>query len=154
VLPVPVSAHRQVLAAYDKIAAVDRPELWTALRSREDVLVEAKTVDERVRAGERLPLAGLLVVVNDNVELAGAGKPEAGAVAVRRLVRAGALALGKTGPGPRGEITGWRSAWSTWWSGRSRWAPVRWLRRSTGSSGSDRREGWCPRPEFPVVAGA
>lgn len=110
VLPVPVSAHRQVLAAYDKIAAVDRPELWTALRSREDVLVEAKTVDERVRAGERLPLAGLLVVVNDNVELAGAGKPEAGAVAVRRLVRAGALALGKTGPGPRGEITGWSSA--------------------------------------------
>lgn len=104
--PAPVSAHRQVLAAYDRIAEVDRPELWTALRPREDVLVDAKAVDERVRAGEPLPLAGLLVAVKDDVDVAGlpttAGcpsygyTPESSAAAVERLVRAGALVIGKT----------------------------------------------------------
>lgn len=104
--PAPVSAHRQVLAAYDRIAEAGRPELWTTLRPCEDVLVEAKAVDERVRAGESLPLAGLLAAVTDTVDVAGlpttAGcpaldrAPEESAVAARRLTEAGAVVLGKT----------------------------------------------------------
>jgi allophanate hydrolase len=104
--PAPVSAHRQVLAAYDRIGEVDRPELWITLRPCEDALVDAKAVDERVRAGESLPLAGMLVAVKDNVDVAGmpttagcpayAYTPDATATAVRRLTQAGAVVLGKT----------------------------------------------------------
>lgn len=121
-VPLPAGARRQVLAAYDKIAGANRPELWTLLRSCEDVLVDAKSVDERVRAGERLPLAGLLVAVKDDTEVAGlpangpdgARKPQLSAVAVRRLAQAGAVVLGKTGPGAGaadgGEVAGWGAA--------------------------------------------
>jgi allophanate hydrolase len=104
--PVPVSAHRQVLAAYDRIAEIDRPELWITLRPVEEVLVDAKAVDERVRAGASLPLAGMLVAVKDNVDVAGlpttagcpayAYTPEVSAAAIARLTRAGAVVLGKT----------------------------------------------------------
>lgn len=125
-MPLPAGARRQVTAAYDKIAGANRPELWTLLRSCEDVLVDAKAVDERVRAGGRLPLAGMLVAVKDDAEVAGLpatgnpdgagkpGKPRASAVAVRRLIQAGAVVLGKTGPGAgaasRGRAAGWGSA--------------------------------------------
>jgi allophanate hydrolase len=104
--PVPVSAVHRTVAAFDRIAEVDRPEVWITLRSKEDVLVDAKAVDERVRAGESLPLAGMLLAVKDNVDVAGlpttagcpgyAYHPEASATAVSRLVRAGAVVLGKT----------------------------------------------------------
>jgi allophanate hydrolase len=104
--PAPVSAHRQVLAAYDRIAEAGRPELWTILRPREEVLVDAKAVDERVRAGESLPLAGLLAAVTDTVDVAGLPTtaacaaldraPNTSAVAIRRLTEAGAVVLGKT----------------------------------------------------------
>jgi allophanate hydrolase len=104
--PVPVSSVQRVLSAYERIAEVDRPEIWITLRSKEDVLVEAKALDERVRAGESLPLAGLLLAVKDNVDVAGlpttagctayAYFPEESAVAVGRLISAGAVVLGKT----------------------------------------------------------
>jgi allophanate hydrolase len=104
--PAPVSAVQRTISAFDRIAAVNRPEVWITLRSKEDVLVEAKAVDERVRAGGTLPLAGLLLAVKDNVDVAGlpttAGCPayaypaEQSATAVRRLVEAGAVVLGKT----------------------------------------------------------
>ncbi|GAB2958415.1 hypothetical protein LWP59_11150 [Amycolatopsis acidiphila] len=96
--PAPLSAHRQVLAAYDRIAEAGRPELWTILRPCEDVLVDAKAVDERVRAGEPLPLAGLLAAVADPLDVAGlptSGRPDTSATAVRRLTEAGAVVLGK-----------------------------------------------------------
>ncbi|TNC22631.1 allophanate hydrolase-related protein [Amycolatopsis alkalitolerans] len=85
--PAPVSARRQVLAAYDRIAEAGRSELWNTLRPCEDVLVEAKAVDERVRAGESLPLAGLLAVVT--------GALDPTAAAARRLIEAGAVTLGE-----------------------------------------------------------
>src|SRR4051812_17141658 len=88
----PASAHRQVVAAYDRIAEIDRPEVWITLRPCEEALVDAKAVDERVRAGETLPLAGMLVAVKDNVDVAGlpttagcpsyAYTPEVSAVAI------------------------------------------------------------------------
>lgn len=104
--PPPVSAHRRVVTAYDRIATVNRPEVWAMVRSPEDVLVEAKAIDERVRAGERLPLAGTLVAVKADIDVAGlpttaggAGTPEVGATAIQRLIDAGALVLGKTNLG-------------------------------------------------------
>jgi allophanate hydrolase len=101
-----VSALAQVRAAYERIAAVDRPEIWIALRDVEDVAAEASAVDERVAAGERLPLAGVLVAVKDNIDVAGFPTtaacpafgylPDADATAVARLRGAGAIVVGKT----------------------------------------------------------
>lgn len=96
----------RVRAAYARIAEVDRPEVWITLRSEEDLLTEAKALEERLAAGETLPLAGLLVAVKDNIDVLGlpttagcpafAYQPRATATAVARLLDAGALVLGKT----------------------------------------------------------
>lgn len=105
--PVPaVRPTERVAAAYRRIDEVDRPEIWIALRDRSDVLAEAATLEARLDAGESLPLAGLLVAVKDNVDVAGlpttaacpefAYTPAETAVAVARLIEAGALILGKT----------------------------------------------------------
>ena len=101
-----MSALAQARAAYERIAAVDRPEIWIALRDVEDVAAEASAVDERVAAGERLPLAGVLVAVKDNIDVAGLPTtaacpafgylPDADATAVARLRGAGAIVVGKT----------------------------------------------------------
>jgi len=50
---------------------VDRPEIWIALRPEADVLREAALLDERSAAGERLPLAGRLLAVKDNIDVVG-----------------------------------------------------------------------------------
>ena len=104
--PVRLSAVQRTITAFDRIARADRPEVWITLRSKEDVLVDAKAVDERVQAGESLPLAGLLLAVKDNVDVAGlpttagcaafAYEPRKSAPAVSRLLEAGAVLLGKT----------------------------------------------------------
>jgi allophanate hydrolase len=96
----------RVAAAYARIDAVDRPELWITLRPREDVEAEARALDERVAAGERLPLAGRLLAVKGNIDVHGlpttagcppyARHPAADAPAVARLRAAGALVLGTT----------------------------------------------------------
>ncbi|MER7379196.1 allophanate hydrolase [Streptomyces lanatus] len=87
-------------AAYDRVEAADRPEIWIHLRPREEVLAEAAGIDPG------LPLAGLVVAVKDNIDVAGlpttagapsyAYRPDADAPAVARLRAAGALVLGKT----------------------------------------------------------
>jgi hypothetical protein len=89
--PAPVSAHRRVLAAYDRIAEAARPELLPALRPCEEALVDAKAVDERVRAGEALPLAGLTGALT--------GLPTPDDKTVRRLTDAGLVVLGRSDPG-------------------------------------------------------
>ncbi len=86
--------------AFDRIAAVDRPEVWTTLRERADVAAEIEAVDPT------LPLAGLLFAVKDNIDVAGlpttagsrtyAYDPIADATAVARLRAAGAVVIGKT----------------------------------------------------------
>ncbi|WP_194293728.1 MULTISPECIES: allophanate hydrolase [Rhodococcus] len=101
-----VSATDRVRAALGRIDEVDRPEVWITLRSADDLLADAAAVDARVAAGESLPLAGLVVAVKDNVDVAGipttaacpefAYVPEQTASGVERLVAAGAVVLGKT----------------------------------------------------------
>ena len=100
------AAVERVLAAYARIAEVDRPEVWIDLRPREEVLAEAAAVDARSRAGEVLALAGLVVAVKGNIDVAGidttagcpsyAYRPAASATVVQRLVDAGAVVVGTT----------------------------------------------------------
>jgi allophanate hydrolase len=100
------SPTARVTAAYRRIAEADRPEIWITLRAQADVLAEAGAVEERLAAGEILPLAGLVVAVKDNIDVAGlpttAACPEFAyvstttAAAVDRLRTAGAVVLGKT----------------------------------------------------------
>lgn len=100
------SPIERVSAAYRRIAEVERPEVWITLRDRADVLAEADAIERRLAAGEGLPLAGVVVAVKDNVDVAGlpttAGCPEFAyapattAAAVQRLRAAGAIVLGKT----------------------------------------------------------
>jgi allophanate hydrolase len=96
----------RVHAAYARIEAVDRPEIWIGLRPREDVEAEARRLDERLTRGERLPLAGRLLAVKGNIDVVGlpttagcpayAYEPAADAPVVARLRAAGALVLGTT----------------------------------------------------------
>ncbi|MET7848135.1 allophanate hydrolase [Streptomyces avermitilis] len=101
-----MSTLSRVRAAYARVEAVDRPEIWIDLRSRADVEAEAAVIDERVAAGERLPLAGRLCAVKGNIDVHGlattagcpayAYLPETDAPAVARLRAAGAIVLGTT----------------------------------------------------------
>ncbi|WP_137873687.1 allophanate hydrolase [Rhodococcus sp. Q] len=96
----------RVVRAFRRLAEVDRPEVWILLRSETDVLADARAVEERLAAGADLPLAGLLVAVKDNVDVAGmpttAACPEYAyqatetASGVERLLAQGAIVLGKT----------------------------------------------------------
>lgn len=100
------NATRRVKAALAAVEAVDRPEIWIMLRSAEDLLEEAASIDAAVASGADLPLAGLLLAVKNNVDVAGipttaacpgfAYTPEKDAEAVARLRAAGALVLGAT----------------------------------------------------------
>jgi allophanate hydrolase len=102
-----MSAVERVRAAYAAIDCADRPEIWIFLRPFPDVLADAAAVDERVRDGVELPLAGLAVAVKNNVDVAGlpttAGCPAyaaapavADAPVVARLRAAGAVVIGAT----------------------------------------------------------
>lgn len=101
-----MSAVARVTAAYSAIGAARRPEVWITLRPAAEALAEAAAVDAAVTAGERLPLAGLVAAVKDNIDVAGlpttAGAPSyeylpaRDAACVARLRRAGAVVIGKT----------------------------------------------------------
>ncbi|MGB7363336.1 MAG: amidase family protein, partial [Rhodococcus sp. (in: high G+C Gram-positive bacteria)] len=90
----------RVRSAYERIAEVDRPEVWITLRDEADVLADAETVQEG------LPLYGMVVAVKDNIDVAGLPTtaacpefvytPDVDATAVQRLRDAGAVVLGKT----------------------------------------------------------
>ena len=103
---VPHTPTSRVTAAYRRIAETDRPEVWISLRAEADALIDAQQAEKRLAAGDDLPLAGLLVAVKDNIDVAGlpttaacpeyAYTPDTTAAAVQRLVDAGAIILGKT----------------------------------------------------------
>ncbi len=95
-----------VEAALDRIEAEDK-EINAFISLNPEALAAARMVDERVQAGERLPLAGVPLAVKDNLAVKGlaatAGsrilenfKPPYTATAVARLVAAGAVVVGKT----------------------------------------------------------
>ncbi|MDX2274516.1 MAG: allophanate hydrolase [Hyphomonadaceae bacterium] len=89
-------------AAYDAV----QPQAWITQIAAGDVLDQAAQVDARIKAGEKLALAGVPFAVKDNIDVAGlpttaacpafAYEPEQTAESVRRLLEAGAVLLGKT----------------------------------------------------------
>ncbi|GIG29505.1 allophanate hydrolase [Cellulomonas marina] len=103
-LPDDPRAH--VAERYARMAAADRPEVWIALRPEAEVADELAAVVDRARAGEDVPLAGVLLAVKNNIDVAGlpttaacpayAYRPERDAVAVARLRAAGAVVVGTT----------------------------------------------------------
>jgi allophanate hydrolase len=100
------SAVTRTQAAYARIAHLNRPELWITLRPEADVHAEATALDARARAGAPLPLAGTLLAVKGNIDVAGlpttagcpsyAYEPTQDAPAVAALRAAGAIVLGTT----------------------------------------------------------
>ncbi|MGH3277078.1 MAG: allophanate hydrolase [Streptosporangiaceae bacterium] len=99
-------AADRVRGAYARLAETDRPEAWITLRAEDDVLAEAERVDARRAAGEDVPIAGTVIAVKDNIDVAGlpttagcpayAYTPAVSAPAIVRLTQAGAIVLGKT----------------------------------------------------------
>lgn len=104
--PAAGTATSRVRAALAAIEAIDRPEIWITLRGGEQLLAEAAAIDAAVAGGAHLPLAGLLLAVKNNVDVAGipttaacpgfAYTPDKDAGAVARLRAAGAVVLGAT----------------------------------------------------------
>ena len=90
------------IADYDAV----QPQTWIERLGREAVLAQARAVDARVAAGERLALAGVCFAVKDNIDVAQvpttaacpafAYTPAASAQVVARLQAAGAVVVGKT----------------------------------------------------------
>jgi allophanate hydrolase len=90
------------LTAYDAV----QPQIWISRSAPDDLLAAARAVDDRIAAGETLPLAGVPFAVKDNIDIAGvettaacpafAYRPETSAPVVERLIAAGAICVGKT----------------------------------------------------------
>ena len=96
-------------AAERSLAAIetsDRPEVWISRFGADELLESGRRIDDAVSAGADLPLAGLTFAVKDNIDVEGlattaacpayAYRPASDAPAVRALVEAGALCVGKT----------------------------------------------------------
>ncbi|WP_433680018.1 amidase [Nocardia sp. CA-119907] len=109
-----ISSVAAVGAALDRIEA-SQPTL-NAFRvvRREQALAEAAAADERLAAGERLPLLGVPIAIKDDTDIAGAPtafgcggdlppKTE-DAESVRRLRAAGAVIVGKTNTCELGQL--------------------------------------------------
>lgn len=121
------AAVTRVHDAFDRIAAVDRPEVWITLRDRDAVLADVAQVDPA------LPLAGLLFAVKDNIDVAGlpttaaarsfSYEPTADATAVARLRAAGAVVVGKANLDQF--ATGLVGARSPFGAVRNAWDPTR-----------------------------
>lgn len=90
------------LAAYDAV----QPQAWISRAEPAALLAQARAIDARVAAGERLMLAGVPYAAKDNIDVAGmettagcpafAYQPESSAGVIERLEAAGAICVGKT----------------------------------------------------------
>lgn len=103
-----VTATEVMSDTLDRIAAYDRiqPQVWIRRFESEQLIGRAAEIDQRLAAGESLPLAGVPFAIKDNIDLAGlpttaacpafSSEPSASAAVVDRLVAAGAIPVGKT----------------------------------------------------------
>ena len=102
------SAEQVAQGALERATVYDtiQPEAWISRLPAEQILQRARYIDQRVRAGESLPLAGVPVAVKDNIDVAGvettaacpafAYRASASAHVIERLLAAGAIVMGKT----------------------------------------------------------
>jgi aspartyl-tRNA(Asn)/glutamyl-tRNA(Gln) amidotransferase subunit A len=101
------SALAMAVEALCRIAVLDSPINAFVHVDKTDVVNRAMTVDQRIAAGEQLPLAGVPVTIKDNIWVKGMPITQgsnlfrdfiapADAIAVERLVTAGAVIIGIT----------------------------------------------------------
>ena len=102
------SAERVAQDTLERAAAYDaiQPEAWITRLPAAQILERARLIDQRVAAGESLPLAGVPLAVKDNIDVSGvqttAACPEfayraaTSAHIIERLLAAGAVVIGKT----------------------------------------------------------
>jgi len=124
------AAAERSLAA---IAGTDRPEVWISRFDDGHIRGRADEIDAAVESGANLPLAGLTFAVKDNIDVAGldttagcpgfAYQPVDDAPAVRALLQAGALCIGKTNLDQF--ATGLVGTRSPYGAVRNAWAPER-----------------------------
>lgn len=106
-----ISARAVCEATIARIEERDGALNAVVVRDFDRARAAADTVDARVAAGERLPLAGVAMTVKESYDVAGlpttfgfeehrAFTPTVDAVAVRRLKQAGAVIVGKTNVPP------------------------------------------------------
>jgi allophanate hydrolase len=89
----------------ERIDAYADPAVWICRLPRDAVLAQARTVEKRREAGEKLPLFGIPFAIKDSIDLAAYPTtaacpaftyiPECSATVVQRLLDAGAIAIGK-----------------------------------------------------------
>ncbi|WP_062516568.1 allophanate hydrolase [Demequina gelatinilytica] len=101
-----MSAADAVARFLSTVEVTERPEAWIHVVPAAELVAEAAEVDAAVAAGADLPLAGRLVAVKDNIDVAGCSTtaaaptysfvPVGDAPAVARLRAAGAIVVGKT----------------------------------------------------------
>ena len=99
----PEDLFTEILA---RVRAYDDPAVWIARVPEADVLARARALPRDAASIDRLPLYGLPFAVKDNIDVAGmpttagcpafAFVPTETAFAVRRLLAAGAILIGKT----------------------------------------------------------
>ena len=101
-----LDVHDVVDAVLGRIAARGGDATWISLASAQTLHARATELAAARRTGAELPLYGIPFAVKDNIDVAGlpttcacpefAYSPDADATAVRRLLDAGAIAVGKT----------------------------------------------------------
>ncbi|MEB3065186.1 amidase family protein [[Mycobacterium] zoologicum] len=146
-------APRELVTLYlDRIARLD-PVLnvfRTVLGDR--AMTEAAQVEQRLAAGEQLPLAGVPIAVKDDTDVAGVssmcgtgidvGPASTDSAAVRRLRAAGAVIIGKTHLSEFGAYPVCESA--TWGVTRNPWDLYRTPGGSSGGSAAAVAAGMVP----------
>ncbi|QTL04707.1 allophanate hydrolase [Aquabacter sp. L1I39] len=100
-----VSPRTVVDAIYNRLEAGPLSPDWICIFPRQAAQDQVQRIEARKRAGAMLPLYGIPFAVKDNIDVAGlpttaacpgfSYQPEASAVAVERLVAAGAVVIGK-----------------------------------------------------------
>lgn len=102
----PSTATARVQRAFASLATNDQPHVWIHVADQRTALDQAAWIDAQVADGAHLPLAGMVIAVKDNIDVAGMPTtgaspgaqylPEHDATSVRLLKDAGAVVLGKT----------------------------------------------------------
>ncbi len=144
---------RELVSLYlDRIARLDPVLNVFRVVLADRAMAEAAQVEERVAAGETLPLAGVPIAVKDDTDVAGVstmcgtaidmGPASTDSAAVRRLRQAGAVIIGKTHLSEFGAYPVAESA--TWGITRNPWNVYRTPGGSSGGSAAAVAAGMVP----------